>query len=616
MVQLPNFFNKKPGNTQQALDILNNIKAEVTQLLEQLNAQETGYLSIKELLDKIFEDITDATQRIAEETIRIGILGGRGSGKSTLANSLMGNDLLPESAIVFCTSIPTTIRYSRQYKLEVCSQLKTFNIDRKNISPDEMRSILNDYCKESNNRNNEKKITKISIGVPSRTLESKEIVDVPGFTKGNPLHQAFAEQYAKYYCDVCLVLVNNFESIEINSVEGLTALTKTFENRLDSTVFIINKCDQSSDSDIDYIQQELSRYLKGENFHFFRVSAKNSLMRSGDAYDFTDLVGYLGYLNSRKIVILVKSLLERLISNFTAFRELCHLSNNDLGILLKDMNELLDKDFNVYSSELRARVSKDSVLDNDSIPSLDITEFDLPNVMGTRGLLEYSRKLAESLSIQSNEKASTFAQKYQANIYKRYNEMFEAEVEKFIQDMRLRISEFESKFGISSLIQIPKAGNIFHLRQFDPNQIERLKPSQFRIWLEEISPSALNREIKFWTAPISITSGLLDIKISLPIGLRQPLERTKETREGLSKQAIELINEYLFEALNEFVCGLNDAYNASLDNFLENWEKNIQSYIQHIEMAQSITGDSSLRKTDEFIETMNELYVQVSTLLN
>ncbi|NES19236.1 MAG: hypothetical protein F6K41_09980 [Symploca sp. SIO3E6] len=621
MVELPDFLNRRrQTKTERALCILENINTELNKLLHDLNVHNTSYLTIKDLLEQIFDDINDATKRLEEETIRIGILGGRGSGKSTLANALMGNNLLPESAIVFCTSIPTAIRYNDKHTLEVSSQLEAWNINKDNISPDEMRSILNSICQQSENRNNEKEITDISIGVPSINVESKEIVDVPGFTKGNFLHQAFAEKYAKYYCDVCLVLINNSESVEINSLEGLEALTETFKDRLDSVAFIINKCDDSSDSDIEYLKEYLSKYLHGSKHDFFKISAKNSLTRISEnsekiEYEFTDLISYLGLLSSQKIEILVKSLSKRLIKNFESLRELCSLSNADLDELSEDMNKLIIYDFNRYSSDLKSNISKNNTLEDEPLPSLEIKEFNLPNTIGTRGLFEYAERLIESLSSQSNKKVSDYAQKYQANIYRQYNSRFESELGKFNHNIKTRIIEFEKKFGISSLIPDSEVNNVPSAPQFNPSQIEKLKPASFRIWLERISPDSLNREVKFWNLPFSIETGLISFKVKIPIGLKPPLERIKATKERLSNEALSLINEYLYDFMNKFMHGLDDAYVATVDKFLGDWEKNIQEYIQHVEAAKLVTDSESLGKIDEFIEMMKDLHTQITPRL-
>jgi hypothetical protein len=112
------------NKTIQALEILSKVSLRTNALLNSISAPNTGYSKLEELLEQIRADMDDAKARVFSETMRLGILGGRGSGKSTLANALMGDNYLPGSAIIFCTSLPTTIKYSKSLTLEIVSELK------------------------------------------------------------------------------------------------------------------------------------------------------------------------------------------------------------------------------------------------------------------------------------------------------------------------------------------------------------------------------------------------------------------------------------------------------------------------------------------------------------
>lgn len=327
----PNYINE----TYKSLDILQKSQDSVSNLLQSLNANNSGFKEIQELFEHIRNDEKDVNERVRAERIRIGILGGRGSGKSTLANALIGVPILPESAIIFCTSIPTSISYSENYQLNINSDFSEYKISKKNVTVDEMRETLLKICKESENPENTKRINEIRIGVPSKTLDSKEIVDVPGFTRGNPLHQKFAENYAKYYCDICFVIISNPDAIQIEKKEGLEALIHCFCNRLDSTVFIINRCDESSPTDIAYLRNKFLNMLRIKTQDsnvsplIFELSAKNTIQCQGSEFEFRKLLDHLIFLSSRKSVVLAKAYLERLITNFSLLRELCNLSEKN-----------------------------------------------------------------------------------------------------------------------------------------------------------------------------------------------------------------------------------------------------------------------------------------------
>lgn len=442
------------SKTLRALSILTGINSEVAYLLKEINASQAGDIELEQLFEQIHKDVQDAQKRAATETIRLGILGGRGSGKSTLANALMGDDLLPESAIVFCTSLPTTIKYSQHTFLRIESDVEEYNFNELNVHSQTMKKILNEICKESENPNNIKKVSKIVIGLPQGILDGKEIVDVPGFTKGNPLHQAFAEQYAKHYCDVCLVLINNAESVEIGSHQGLEALARVFEDRLESTIFIINKCDQSTNRDIEYIRVSLQTALRGMSPIVLDISAKNSLNGNGPQFQYSELLGHLAFLSARRTLVLVRALSGRLISNFTSLKELCNLSTTDLDVFHTNIQGLLSEGIDKHKKRLNQNLQRKEILP-EAMPKLDISKFELPqNALGLNPH-EYASQLVDSIQSQISI-LDKFVQENQAIIYKALDTRFELEITRFNQEIQEKVKGFEAKFGITSSIEPPK----------------------------------------------------------------------------------------------------------------------------------------------------------------
>ena len=609
------------SKTEQCLRVLKDIGSDLEMLLNDLNQRNAGYLAIKNSLNQIEEDIKDAKNRINRETVRIGVLGGRGCGKSTLANALMQVDLLPESAIVFCTSIPTNIRYNRKLVLEIDSEFDEYKYLKNESEPEIIKKVLRSVCKESENPDNEKKITRIDLGVPSMILEGKEIVDVPGFTKGNPLHQAFAERYAKSYCDVCLVLINNSESVDISSIEGLEALTNIFGKRLDSVAFIVNKCDESDENDISYIHQMVDKFLKGKDFNFYRISAKNSLQGQGEVYQFNELLGYLNFITSRKNVILTKSLLERLISNFSSLKDLCRISNTDLESLSRDMSILRDRDFGEYLGEVEksVEIDKDKVIDKE-LPKLDVNSLEFPSPIGTNtGIFEYAKNLAESFSVQSTEIVTNFIQNYQATVYRRFGNIFDSKVERLNEKLENRIRQFEERFGVSHLIKPPEITNYGMMSQFNPSKIERLKPMKFRIWVEKVLPSILSRKIKFWKTPVSIQLGFISVNLTvpiIPIGVEQKYKMVSSVAENISEESIGIMNEYIFTTLDGSVREIDLTYKKAFDEFSFEWKKQIEEYLQRIELAKSTTEPLTLNKINEYVDKMKVKYNEIAPLLH
>ncbi|MES1242178.1 MAG: dynamin family protein [Acidobacteriota bacterium] len=599
--------------TLAALNVLANTKTAAKELLNGIKANEADHIEIRKLIAQIREDIGDAEKRSLTETIRIGILGGRGSGKSTLANALMGDEFLPESAIIFCTNLPTMIRYSPSYWLDVKSELEEYSYSEKNISKDQMKKILNRICKESENPDNAKKISSINIGIPQKILDGKEIVDVPGFTRGNPLHQAFAERYAKHYCDVCLVMLNNSESIEVGNHQGLEALAKIFAERLESTVFIINKRDECSENDIKYVKNIFRRHLAGHEPLIYEISSKNSLKKNGDQYDFQNLLGHLSYLSTRRTLVLVRALLERMISNFTSFKDLCRLTADELESLLKDISSLLKNDFDHYKKSLDTNLKRHRIVSG-GVPQVDVSILDLPqNPLGLSPY-EYADQLVNEIRSQTG-KLDELVQHQQASIYRSFNVHFEEEIAIFSRKLQEKVRGFEAKFGITSSIEAPKMGNGFKIPSFDPSGIERLKPPPLRLWLEKKLPKILVRDIKFWKKPFSINLGYIGVDLGIPIGVKSTRDMVYEIQENIPAEAVTVMNEYVFAALNDFVSQLDQAYSGAIEQFEKAWEHRLHDYADRIQIAKSITSEEIVSKVDDFIGELRRLHANISILM-
>lgn len=602
------------SKTMQAINILNDVYSQTTALLNTMNVSGAGHAQLGELFEQIRDDMNDAKKRSETETLRLGVLGGRGSGKSSLANALMGDSYLPESAIIFCTSLPTTIKFSARTFLSIESELKEQSYEAVDIRNSDIKKRLQSICKESENPNNEKMITKITIGLPQGILDGKEIVDVPGFTKGNPLHQAFAERYAKHFCDVCIVLINNSESVEIGNYQGLEALARSFAERLDSTVFIINKCDESQENDLKYIKKQLRDYLKGQEPVIFEVSAKNSLADKGKQYGFPDLLGHLAHISTRRNLILVRATIGRLVSNFRSLQELCQLTQSDLDELHQGINGLLVSGINDYKKKFEKNLSREQILPKVE-PALDLSAFDLPqNSLGLPPN-EYAKQLVESIKSQLTI-LDEFIQKHQANIYRSYNNQYEMEIDNFSKNLQAKVKEFETRFNISTTIESPTVENRIQKMNFDPSRIEKLKPFPFRLWLEQRLPEVLVRDVKFWLSPISISYSGVSIKIGIPIGVQSAKDMTAKFKQKVPDDAIKIMNEYLYNSLDEFIRQLQTDYSQATNKFAKDWEKCLRDYIARIEMAKVITSRESQRKFDDLIKNLDIAHERVRKLVS
>jgi len=154
------------------------------------------------------------------------------------------------------------------------------------------------------------------------------------------------------------------------------------------------------------------------------------------------------------------------------------------------------------------------------------------------------------------DKLDDFIQQYQANIYKEFNTRFENQINEFNQVLRGQVREFESKFNITTSITPPKVENVFRIPDFSPSKIERLKPLKIQLWFAKILPGVLIRDVRFWQTPVSISIGPLSVKLGIPIGVENTPEGIRRIQQDVPEQAIQIMNEYLYDTLNRFVDAL------------------------------------------------------------
>jgi energy-coupling factor transporter ATP-binding protein EcfA2 len=103
------------------------------------------------------------TEARLDRPLRVAILGEVNSGKSSLANLLAGVDSLP-TAIISNTRIPTLLYYAADP--EICIEYESGRRER----------LSGDFSLPR------RPVFRIDVGLPSRRLQSVQLLDLPGFT--------------------------------------------------------------------------------------------------------------------------------------------------------------------------------------------------------------------------------------------------------------------------------------------------------------------------------------------------------------------------------------------------------------------------------------------------
>jgi GTPase SAR1 family protein len=604
-----------------AYEILQDAREVIKKIISYF--KENELVSIREVYESLQSDLDDLEIRMDTGRIRVGILGGRGSGKSTLANAIIGEKILPDSALIFCTSIPTTVHKGKNYAIEIISKQQEYCIKRNNINTDELRDILNSFSKESNNRNNHKEILKIDISVPQELLNSIEFVDVPGFTRGNKLHQAFAEKYATFFCDLCIVLINNPDSIQIGQSEGIEALAKCFSNRIDSTIFLVNRCDESNVEDIKEIKKYFKEILKANNcknlfkIKIHSISAKNTLNNSNDQFEFDNVLRDLVRISGQKYIFMVWAALDRLAANLDSLRELCQMATHDLVSLRENLIALMETELNSHIKQLKEGHWQQ--LDNMQFldyPSLKIDSLNIPQPIQGEPPIEYHYRLVDAL-INNETGINQIIEEYQVRLFEKYDELFRKQVENLDNLLRNRVKNAEDKFGIQASVHPPEFLYEVRFSTFNPEVIQNLKPNNIRRFINNLPGQVefLKWEVKMWEHQFSIGIGPISIPLGLPIGFKKMAEQKIEILKTVPEKALIIMNKFLLDTLEREGTHLKNAYMESLDKFAKDWLDCFQSYITRINIASNVTSSDVIDKMTKTVNHLRKLSSQVRKLL-
>ncbi|MBE0466100.1 MAG: dynamin family protein [Candidatus Desulforudis sp.] len=212
--------------------------------------------------------LTEAAQRLKDETITLVVLGEFKRGKSTFINALLGRNVLP-TAIVPLTAIPTIIRYGRDTEARV-----VFETGDVQAIPAEQ---IPDYVTERHNPKNVKKVREVLLTDPSEYLRQGIIlVDTPGVGSVY-VHNTDAAYAYLPRADAGVFIISVDAPLGQTEVDYLRDIQKYVHK----FVFVLNKVDIAGDEDLrealDFTRNTLAEVTGMENPNLLTLSAKLAL---------------------------------------------------------------------------------------------------------------------------------------------------------------------------------------------------------------------------------------------------------------------------------------------------------------------------------------------------
>jgi small GTP-binding protein len=205
-----------------------------TELLS--NIKELNSLAAKLNDHKILKKLDELKKTIISQTPKVAFIGSYNSGKSSLINFILGKDILP-IGIIPVTAVEINIKYGLE---EHCSVEKEDNsielIDTCNLC---------DYVSESNNPDNIKKVSKITVFCDSAILKyGIELIDTPGISSVHSHNTKLAYEILERVDSVVFV----YSSLIPISENELDYLKKS-EKYINKIIFVRNKIDLISAKD-------------------------------------------------------------------------------------------------------------------------------------------------------------------------------------------------------------------------------------------------------------------------------------------------------------------------------------------------------------------------------
>lgn len=223
-------------------------------------------------------------ERLAHGRFHISVLGEFKRGKSTLINALLRADVLP-TGVLPLTAVPTEVSYGEFHTTVVYLDGGRCDVEL---------SELAEFVTEDRNPNNERKVARVEVQVPTPLLEPGVVlVDTPG-TGSIRRHADDAANRAMLDAEGAILVLSADSPLS----EAERGLLGVLAGRRAPAFFVLNKADHLRPSELDlvkrFVTDEMTRALGGKE-RLWCLSARAALdariagrsVGSSDAGDFT-----------------------------------------------------------------------------------------------------------------------------------------------------------------------------------------------------------------------------------------------------------------------------------------------------------------------------------------
>ena len=302
------------------------------------------------------EKITGVVERLKSDCFNLLVMGCFSSGKSTFLNALIGEKLLPSSALP-CTGVLTFLKYADAehqkivlYKKDASAPEEIQGCDFKNILKESVK--ISKDCEDNEEASAFSPYEKAEVFYPlSFCKDGVEIIDSVGLNDPEA-RDKITEDYAKS-ADAIVYCMNCQNAKTMKDVETILWLSKLgFKNIFFILTYYDNlvlNCSDDDDESIAEVEKELKKSLSdktalGEKAIFF-VNSKGALKGDEDA-----LARLQDVKNGLESFLVSEKGLTQLRGNATMLA----LTNKELSERIVERNIMLSKN----STEIEEKIKK------------------------------------------------------------------------------------------------------------------------------------------------------------------------------------------------------------------------------------------------------------------
>jgi GTPase Era involved in 16S rRNA processing len=582
-------------------------------LISRNRAESAGYY-LTEALDlikdrlqgfgKIYTNLSELKDRLDEGRFHLAVLGQFKRGKSTFLNALLGENLLPGSALP-ATAIPTFIYPGKIHKIHIKFNNDTsFEFTSENVS--EINRHLDRHISEEQNRENILGVKSVELFTPSPILQhGLVLIDTPGIGSTHRHNTEVTMNFLEE-CDAAVFIFSPDPPITEAELEFLQRV----KPHVKKMIFVLNKSDYLPVDEIAEIRNFVKSVLIKNDFikqdeNIFTVSAKNGLAAAAAddknlwiASGMNEFQTYTeNFLSTEKDAVFFKAISAKALDMISEISMRLNIEVRSLELPLEDLQNRMTSFRKTINKALEQKLETEDILKGDRkrlLKTLDEQSdllrkkaLTLLNEIIEKNLLS-SEKLSENrVSAEFAESIPPFFEHELKEISRQFNQLVSDRMA--VHESRAALLIEEIKKAASEIFEIPYTGNA-GTAAF----IEARKP----YWVKQSWKSSF----------VPIPDNLIDSIVPSAMRTKRIKERLKRQADDLSLSNVENLSWVTLQNLDDTFRKFTKEFDTKLQRIIDATEGAITETMKRSREHQSDTSEQVmwLKQKTEKISLISE----------